>query len=90
MTEDEERRDKIALERMGHHAGWADYYARQAEQCATDALFWSARILSRRDFETIAEEQLDKAEGALTNALEAVRSARLKYQTLPLSEEVDS
>ena len=75
--------DSFALERTRNYANWLSYGARNVAQDAKTLVFWAKKIVTQRPFETLAEEALDSAEKALSEALKSVREARAYYKALP-------
>ena len=74
--------DSFALDRTRNYANWLNYGARNLAQDAKTLMYWAQKITTQRSFETLAEEALDNAERALTNALESVRKARNHYKAI--------
>ena len=79
----EEDIDKFALDRTRNYANWLSFGARNLSEDARTLMFWTQKIATQRPFETLAEEALDNAEKALTNALESIRKAREHYKAIP-------
>lgn len=71
--------DAFALDRVRNYANWLSYGARNVAQDAKTLVFWARKIETKRPFETRAEESLDNAEKALTDALQSVQEARDFY-----------
>lgn len=68
--------DQIAFDGVDRHCKWLRYSGRSVVE-------YINLLIAQRPFETLAEENIDNAEKALTEALEKVRAAREYYKSLP-------
>lgn len=82
--------DTFALDRTRNYAEWLRFGATNIAQDARTLAFWAAKIVTKRPFATLAEEALDNAEKALTDAIQAIQEARKLYKSLPTKAPVVS
>lgn len=68
--------DSIAIEGIERHARWLKYSSQQIEH-------FIGMLCAQRPFETVAEDNLARAEEALNHALQSVQKTRAHYQRLP-------
>lgn len=68
--------DSIAIEGIERHARWLKYSSQQIEH-------FIGMLCAQRPFETVAEDNLARAEEALNHALQSVQKTRAHYQSLP-------
>ena len=54
-------------------------YSKQMQANTAAVRHWARAVVFKRPFETMAEEELEKAELALVEALEVVKAARVEY-----------
>lgn len=74
--------DAFALDRTRNYANWLTFGARNLAEDAKTLAFWAGKIETKRSFETLAEDALNSAEKALTDALKSVQDARARYKAL--------
>lgn len=79
----DEKIDTFALDRVRYHAKWLGRSTTNLVQDIKTLLFWAGKIQTKRPFETQMEAELDDAEKALTDAIQAIKEARETYNALP-------